>query len=159
MAKEIKKFGEFLNEMYYETSPTVVPGAGVNPGTFPGHSGTELFNTQSPRNIEEDKKVVEADVPQEGPNGISPDPDYIPPSQNTHATWQGQIQLGDIVEDANPACKYYKSFGKAIGIIGSGNEAQVQYLIANEGEGYAIGEVAKIAATSLKTVKKHQMNG
>jgi len=159
MAKDIKKFDDFLNEMYYETSSTVVPGAGVNPGTFAGHAGTQFFTTSDPKNIQEEKKIEEADVPQEGPHGITQDPDYVPPSQNTHATWQGQIQLGDVVEDIDPKCKFKGSFGKAIGIIGSGDKAQVQYLIANEGEGWGIGEVAKIAATSLKTVKKHQMNG
>jgi len=143
MAKEIKKFDNFLDENYYETSSTVVPGQGVGAG---------LFHTVG-------NAVVEADVPQIGANGITPDPDYVAPSEETHATWQGQIQLADIVEDVDPKCNYYKSFGKAIGIIGSGDQAKVQYLIANEGDGYAVGEVANISATSLKTIKKHQMNG
>ena len=148
MAKEIKKFDNFLNENYYETSSTVVPGQGVGPG---------LFHTVGGANVKTD--LMETDVPQIGANGISPDPDYAPPSQNTHAEWMGQIQLSDIVEDVNAECSKFGSVGKVIGIIGSGDKAQVQYLIANEGDNYAIGEVAKISANSLKTLKKHQMNG
>lgn len=138
---------------YYETSSTVVPGAGVNPGTFPGGHGPQFFNMQNPKNI------TEKNVPQEGANGIAQDPDYVPPSQNTHAEWDGRIQLGDVVEDINPECKFKGSFGKAFAIMGSGQEAKIDYIIANEGEGYAIGEVARISAGSLTTVKKHQMNG
>ena len=35
----------------------------------------------------------------------------------------------------------------------------VDYIVANETENYAIGEVARTSTTHLKIVKKHQMNG
>ena len=147
MSKEIKKYDDFVNENYYETSPTVVPGAGVGAGLFHNVGGAKVK-----------QDLYEKDVPQIGANGMANDPDYVPPAQNTHATWMGQIALGDVVEDVNPECKHFGSTGKAIGILGSGDMAQIQYLIANEGENYAIGEVAKVSALSLALVKKHQMN-
>ena len=56
MAKVIKDREDFVNENYYETSSTMVPGAGVGAGLFNGASG-----------------VTEKDVPQMGANGISND--------------------------------------------------------------------------------------
>jgi hypothetical protein len=147
MAKEIKKFDNFLNENYYESSPTMVPGQGVGAG---------LFHTVGSANVKQD--LYEKGQEQDGPRGESPDPDYTLPAEATHATWMGQIALGDVVEDVNPECKYHGSFGKAIGIIGSGEKAQIQYLIANEGEGWGVGEVAKISAPSLKLVRKNAIN-
>ena len=70
----------------------------------------------------------------------------------------GQIALADVVEDVNTECKYKGSFGKVIGILGSGDKADVQYLIANEGDGWGVGEVAKIPATSLRLVRKNAIN-
>jgi len=147
MSKEIKKYDNFINENYYETSSTVVPGAGVGAGLFHNVGGAKVK-----------QGLYEKDVPQIGANGIANDPDYVSPSQNTHATWMGQIALADMVEDVNPQCKFNGSMGKVIGILGSGDKAEVQYLIANEGDGWGIGEVAKIAATSLQLIQKHQMN-
>ena len=142
MTKVTKKFDEFISENYYEGSPTQVPGQGVSPG---------LFHTVG---------INEKDVPQKGANGEKPDPDYAPPSQNTHAEYtKGQIQLGDMVEDVNPECKFVGSFGKAFAIMGSGFDAKIDYIIANDGDNYALGEVARISAGSLKISKKHQMNG
>ena len=151
MAKVIKNRDEFVNENYYETSSTVVPGAGVNPGTFPGAmSSPEFFSVSDPRN-----KIEEKDVPQIGANGIANDPDYVPPSQYTHAKYDPlTIQLGDIAEDVNPDCKFYKSFGKVFAIQGE----MVDYIIANEGDEYALGEVARMPKGHLKLKKKHQIN-
>jgi len=143
MAKVIKDREDFINENYYETSSTVVPGQGVGPG---------LFHTVG------SARVTEKNVPQEGANGVKSDPDYTDPARNTHATFEGGIQLGDIVEDINPECPYFQSFGKAFTIMGSGPEAKVQYIIANESENYAIGEVANIEMRNLRLVKKYQLN-
>jgi len=143
MAKVIKDREDFINENYYEASPTMVAGQGVGPG---------LFSTVGT------SRVTEKNIPQEGANGVQSDPDYTNPARNTHATYEGGIQLGDIVEDINPECPYFKSFGKAFSIMGSGPEAKVQYIIANESENYAIGEVAYIEMRNLRLVKKNQLN-
>jgi hypothetical protein len=143
MAKVIKDREDFINENYYEASSTVVPGQGVGPG---------LFSTVG------SATVTEKNVPQEGANGVKSDPDYTDLSRNNHANYNGQIQLGDMVENVDPECPYFESFGKAFSILGSGLEADVQYIIANESENYAIGEVAKIKATSLRMIQKNQMN-
>jgi len=141
MKNVIKDREDFINENYYETSTTVVPGQGVGAGLFNNATG-----------------VTEKNIPQEGANGVKSDPDYADPSRNTHATYEGSIQLGDIVEDINPECPHFQSFGKAFSIMGSGPQAKVQYIISNEGENYAIGEVANICMCDLKCVKKNQMN-
>ena len=151
MAKVIKDREDFVNENYYEASSTAVPGAGVGPGLFPGAAANpEFFSVSQPKN-----KIEEKDVPQIGANGIANDPDYVPPAQYTHAKYaNGTIQLGDIAEDVNPDCKFYKSYGKVFAIQGE----MVDYIIANEGDGYALGEVARMPMTHLKLVKKHQIN-
>jgi hypothetical protein len=154
MKKVIKSREDFVNENYYESSSTMVPGAGVGAGLFPGAAATPgFFSTTSPKNI------TEKNVPQDGANGVKSDPDYVPPAQNTHAVYQGQIQLGDIVEDIDKSCKYYGTRGKAFAIDGSGERAMIDYIVANETENYKIGEVARTPATHLTLLKKHQMNG
>ena len=136
MKKVIKNREDFINENYYETSSTMVPGQGVGAGLFPGHS------------------ITEKDVPQEGANGVKSDPDYRDPSQDTHATYGNAPQLGDMVEDVNPDCPKYKSMGKVFSVY----DGKVEYIIANEGDNYALGEVARVAMSSVKLLKKHQMN-
>ena len=143
MAKVIKDREDFINENYYEASSTMVPGQGVGPGLFSTVGGA---------------RVTEKNVPQDGPNGVKSDPDYVDLARNTHANYNGEIQLGDIVEDVNPDCPYYGSFGKAFSMLGSGPDAKVQYIIANESDNYAIGEVAYISARDLRMVKKNQIN-
>lgn len=142
MKKVIKSRENFVNENYYESSSTMVPGAGVGAGLFAAPT-----------------RITEKNVPQKGANGVKSDPDYVPPAQNTHAVYQGQIQLGDVVEDIDKSCKYYGTRGKAFAIDGSGDRAMVDYIVANETENYKIGEVARTEATHLTVLKKHQMNG
>ena len=148
MAKVIKDREDFVNENYYESSPTAVPGAGVGPGLFPGAAANpEFFSTSDPQNI------LEKDVPQTGANGISRDPDYKEPAQNTHAI-ASPPQLGDIVEDINPECRAYKTTGKLFAIQGD----MADYIVATATENFAIGEVVRTNIAHLKTVKVHQMN-
>ena len=142
MKKVIKSRENFVNENYYESSSTMVPGAGVGAGLFAAPT-----------------RITEKNVPQKGANGVKSDPDYVPPAQNTHAVYQGQIQLGDVVEDIDKSCKYYGTRGKAFAIDGSGDRAMVDYIVANETENYKIGEVARTEATHLTVLKKLQMNG
>lgn len=143
MAKVIKDREDFINENYYEASSTMVPGQGVGPGLFSTVGGA---------------KVTEKNVPQDGPNGVKSDPDYVDLARNTHANYNGEIQLGDIVEDVCGECPYSGSFGKAFSILGSGPDAKVQYIIANQSDNYAIGEVAYISAKDLRIVRKNQIN-
>lgn len=139
MAKVIKNREDFLNENYYESSTTSVPGAGVGAGLFNNATG-----------------VTEKDVPQIGANGVSEDPDYKDPSEYTHAKYApGTPQLGDMVEDVNPDCPKYKSFGKVFAII----DDHVEYICANsECDGCVLGEVARVPMQNVKVLKKHQMN-
>ena len=148
MKKVIKNREDFVNENYYESSPTMVPGAGVGPGLFPGAAANpEFFSTSDPQNI------VEKDVPQIGANGVDRDPDYRPPSQYTHAKGIPP-HLGDIVEDINKECKAYGTTGKVFTI----HNHKAQYIVANETENYAIGEVVNVPLANLKTIKVHQIN-
>lgn len=142
MKKIVKSREDFVNENYYESSPTAVPGAGVGAGLFAAPT-----------------RITEKNRPQQGANGIKSDPDYAPPAPNTHAVYLGQIQLGDIVEDIDKSCKYYGTVGKTFAIDGSGEMAMVDYIIANQNENFAIGEVARTPASHLTLLKKHQMNG
>ena len=136
MAKVIKDREDFVNENYYETSSTMVPGAGVGAGLFNGASG-----------------VTEKDVTQMGANGISNDPDYRPPSQNTHAV-ASHPHIGDIVECTDKECKGYKTTGKVFAIY----DGKADYIVANATENYAIGEVVAAPLSCLKVLKIHQMN-
>lgn len=148
MKKVIKNREDFVNENYYESSSTMVPGAGVGPGLFPGAAANpEFFSTSDPQNI------VEKDVPQIGANGVDRDPDYRPPSQYTHAKGIPP-HLGDIVEDINKECKAYGTSGKVFTIA----DHKAQYIVATETENYAIGEVVNVPLANLKTVKVHQIN-
>ena len=148
MSKVIKNREDFINENYYEKSSTAVPGAGVNPGTFPGAAANpEFFSVSNPQNI------LEKDVPQMGANGLKNDPDYLPPSQNTHAL-SSPPQIGDIVEDINPDSKAFKTKGKVFTIYND----KVQYIVSNETETFALGEVVSPHLSSVKVLKKHQIN-
>lgn len=138
MKKIVKSREDFVNENYYESSPTAVPGAGVGAGLFAAPT-----------------RITEKNRPQQGANGIKSDPDYAPPAPNTHAVYLGQSQLGDIVEDVNKECAYFGTSGKVFAIMGD----MVDYIIANQNENFAIGEVARVPANSLSILKKHQMNG
>ncbi len=151
MSKVIKNREDFINENYYEKSSTAVPGAGVNAGTFPGAAANpEFFSVSNPQNLHE------KDVPQTGANGIVEDPDYKDPSEYTHAKYSAaRPQLGDMVEDVNPECPKYKSFGKVFAII----DGHVEYICANsECDGCVLGEVARVPMQNVKVLKKHQMN-
>jgi len=142
MKKVIKNREDFVNENYYESSSTMVAGAGVGPGLFAAPS-----------------RITEKNVPQDGANGLKSDPDYVPIAQNTHAVYQGQIQLGDVVEDVDKKCKYFGTNGKVFAIDGSGDRAMVDYIIAKPSDRFNIGEVARTPSTNLTLLKKHQMNG
>lgn len=137
MSKVIKNREDWINENYYEASSTAVPGQGVGAGLFPGHS------------------ITEKDVPQQGANGVKQDPDYENLARMTHATYEGRPQLGDIVQDMNKDCPYYKTSGKLFSIIGT----KGQYIIAEESDNHSRGEVAYVEMAHLKTLKTHQMNG
>ena len=148
MAKVIKDREDFVNENYYESSPTMVPGAGVGPGLFPGAAANpELFSTSDPQNI------LEKDIPQTGANGISRDPDYKEPAQNTHAI-ASPPQIGDIVECTDKECKGYKTTGKVFAIY----DGKADYIVATANANYAIGEVHASPLAGLKVLKVHQMN-
>jgi len=148
MAKVIKDREDFVNENYYESSSTMVPGAGVGPGLFPGSAANPtFFSTSNPQNI------TEKDVPQIGANGVSNDPDYRPPSQNTHAI-SSPPQIGDIVECTDKECKGYKTTGKVFAIY----DGKADYIVANATKNYAVGEVHASPLASLKVLKVHQMN-
>jgi hypothetical protein len=143
MSKVIKDREDFINENYYEASNTAVPGAGVGPGLFPGAAANS-------------RNLHEKDVPQTGANGVVSDPDYRDPAEYTHAKYaEGRPQLGDMVEDVNPDCPKYKSFGKVFAI----QDGHVEYICANsECDGCVLGEVARVPMQNVKVLKKHQMN-
>ena len=136
MAKVIKDREDFVNENYYEHSSTMVPGAGVGAGLFNNATG-----------------ITEKDVPQMGANGVTNDPDYRKPSQNTHAI-ASPPQIGDIVECTDKDCRGYKTTGKVFAIY----DGKADYIVANPTKEYAIGEVVASPLSCLKVLKVHQMN-